>query len=537
MPMRPFTLIPILFFITVSCVPEEKEETTSQLGELQHSFPISDAASESFVKGLLLLHSFEYDDAQEAFIKARTDDPEEVMAYWGEAMTHYKALWGLQDVEAGRKIIALRGDTRDQRVSSIKDPLERDFWEGLEILYGEGELQERNLAFSEHMHSLYSKYEGNQEVAAFYALSLMWAGGLDETDNSLSAEIASGILEENPNHPGALHYVIHAYDNPDVAQKAEEVADKYSKVAPDATHALHMPSHIYLAMGMWNDVVASNEVSYAASVRRMERKGLGDESRGYHSYAWLHYGYLQQNRAGEAAQLLEEMYRLTDRAGTNAARSYLITMQAFQKVETGSLNGRSEAQQVNYNALGITSKAQMHFLNAMMAMEADDLNRVEREIDTLEIHVAAAELLMTEDGLAMCSAGPTRYAPNKNQVASVRVILEEMKALRARINNDEGQEEEHLINAVAMETTLKKPIGPPTIPYASFDMYGKWLLERGRYEEALEHFNESLARTPNRRISLEGKRTALESLGKLEEARAVDEILATFIIGNPDSRV
>src|SRR5690606_14723256 len=176
--------------------------------------------------------------------------------------------------------------------------LEKDFWQGLEILFGDGELKERNELFAGHMTSLYNKYPGNEEVAAFYAISLLWAGGpgFDQEKSLLSSRVADGILKENPNHPGALHYKIHALDHPELAGEARHAADLYARVAPDATHALHMPSHIYLALGLWDHVVSSNEASYAASVARLERKNLGDESRGYHSYAWLHYGYLQQGR-------------------------------------------------------------------------------------------------------------------------------------------------------------------------------------------------------------------------------------------------
>ncbi|MCF6223634.1 MAG: hypothetical protein L3J34_07890 [Flavobacteriaceae bacterium] len=152
------------------------------------------------------------------------------------------------------------------------------------------------------MKKLNLKYPDNHEVKAFYALSLLGSvsDGRDDEIYGKGAKIAQGIIEENPNHPGALHYLIHSYDDPKHANLALDAAYSYAKVAPDASHALHMPSHIFVAMGMWDEVVKSNENSYQASVNRMERKKLDNDARGYHAFHWLEYGYLQQNRFEDA---------------------------------------------------------------------------------------------------------------------------------------------------------------------------------------------------------------------------------------------
>ena len=149
------------------------------------------------------MHSFEYEDAQEAFQAALEKDSTEVMAHWGEAMTHYKALWGLQNEEAGRAVINRLGEDQDTRLASIEDELERDFWQALETLYGEGSLDERNKAYADFMGTLYEKYPGNQEVAAFYSLGLMWSvdGGRDAEVFDLSSHIAEGILIGTGNSP------------------------------------------------------------------------------------------------------------------------------------------------------------------------------------------------------------------------------------------------------------------------------------------------------------------------------------------------
>jgi tetratricopeptide (TPR) repeat protein len=530
----------VILFISgvylLGCSDNQKVKDSSYaLGELQHQFTISNKAESSFEKGLLLLHSFEYEDSREAFQQAISEDASEIMGYWGEAMTHYQALWGLQDVEKGRLVLSKLGENKEERLTKISDPLEMDFWLGVEILYGEGELKERNSAYARHMGELYEKYPANQEVAAFYALALMWAEDTYGDDREISSRVASGILQENPNHPGALHYMIHIYDHPDYADNAQEAADLYSKVAPDATHALHMPSHIYLALGMWNDVVASNEISYAASVRRMERKELSDASRGFHSFAWLHYGYLQQNRLDKATELLKDMYVLTEKAGTPSARGYLLSMQNAQIVTLGYLPDKRAPMSVQYDDLGLRSKAMWHMTSAFYASKSNDALKIKQETDTLEIHIEAARLLITDEGVAMCAAGPTRYAPTKFSIIEAEVVVEEMKALYAQVSGDAGTLEAHLKKAVSLEDQLPPPVGPPDVVLPSYEMYGQWLLENGRAEEALDFFNKSLKRTPNRLNALQGKLKALKNLAREQEALEAEQLIATFASSDPVS--
>lgn len=516
----------------LSCQPSPQAETNNEthLGVLNHQFTISKPSQEAFEKGLLLLHSFEYEDSREAFKEAIVADSTELMAYWGEAMTHYRALWGLQDVDAGRAVLAKIGASQSQRIMKADNELERDFWEAIEILYGEGELYERNKAYANHMAALYEKHPKNLEVAAFYALGLMWSvdGGRDATIFDKSAAIASAILEENPDHPGAMHYLIHANDDPDYAQLSKIAADQYAKVAPDATHALHMPSHIYLALGMWNDVVTSNKQSYQASVNRMERKGLDDKARGYHSYAWLHYGYLQQGRFDKAEMLLTDMLTYTERASTQGAKRYLITMQNAQKIESGQWPANLTPMYVDYDNLGLNSKVTQHFFKVMKAFDNQDNEKIKAEIDTVEVSVQMAELIVTDDGIALCSAGPTRYAPNKSDVVRANVMINQMKAMLAILEKDDILTEKHFIAATTLEDQSVYSSGPPDIPFPSYEQYGEWLLSKDRPEEALKQFNRSLESAMNRAKALQGKMKALTMLERTAEAEAVAKILKGF---------
>ncbi len=503
----------LTLLIVVSCTPKKGDNTS--LGKLDHDFSISESSSADFDKGLLLLHSFEYDDAGEAFAKARKKDPDEVMAYWGEAMSYYKALWGLQEIEKGRAVLKELGATHEERVEKAENELEIDFLKGVEILFGDGEEAYRQKEFSKHMSSLYDKYPGNQEVAAFYSLSLMWASGdgRDEALFDLSSHVAAGILEENPSHPGALHYMIHANDDPAYAALARDAADLYADVAPDAAHALHMPSHIYLALGMWEEVVASNIDSYQASVARMEKKGLDDKARGYHSYAWLHYGHLQLGQFEEAERLLSDMYQFTNSADTRSARSYLVDMQTAQRVEYGKWPENLKIARVRDADLGIITQMKQLFFRTLIAFDQQDMPKAEALIDTAKIRINTAEIIASPDkGVSLCGmANYSRYTPSQSDIDKSRVMLQQMMAMHALLDRDTAQADALFQDAVRRESATEYSYGPPDIPYPSFEQYGYFLLEQGHGDKAASFFEQSLARAANRRMAVEGKAKALES--------------------------
>ena len=159
------------------------------------------------------------------------------------------------------------------------------------------------------MKNLRKKYPNNHEISAFYALSLLGSvkDKRDYDTYGKAAKIAQSVIDENPKHPGALHYLIHSYDDPGHAHLALEAANSYAKIAPEANHALHMPSHIYVALGMWDEVISSNRAAFDASVKRIERKQLEGKDFDYHSLKWLMYGLLQKGEFDEAKQLVTDM--------------------------------------------------------------------------------------------------------------------------------------------------------------------------------------------------------------------------------------
>jgi tetratricopeptide (TPR) repeat protein len=277
------------------------------LGEI--SFPTASNSAEAqaaFIQGMLLLHLFEYPFAREQFQRAQQLDPDLAMAYWGEAMTHNHPIWDRQDLQAGRAALAKLGETPAQRLARTPVAREQGLLAAIELLYGEGGKSQRDRAYMRAMERLASEFPRDHEVQLFYALSLfgVQAGVRDTATYMLCTAIAQDVFSENPQHPGAAHYLIHGVDDPLHAVLGLRAARALGQMAPDAGHAQHMTSHIFIAVGMWDEVVSANES--AVKVQNAMRAEHGEAPRhwGHYNY-WLLYGYLQQGREADALALLE----------------------------------------------------------------------------------------------------------------------------------------------------------------------------------------------------------------------------------------
>lgn len=229
------------------------------------TFPASGApgARGPFMRGVLLLHSFEYEDAAEAFRAAQRIDPGFAMAYWGEAMTYTHPLWNEQNLNAGRAVLLRLGPTPEARRAKAPTPRERAYLDAVEVLYGEGAKVHRDTAYSLAMQRVATRNPSDREAGVFYAAALL---GLSQGVRNVptymrAAAILEPVFRANPEHPGAAHLLIHCYDDPEHAARGIRAARAYSRIAPDAAHAQHMTTHIFLALGMWDEVVAQNEIA------------------------------------------------------------------------------------------------------------------------------------------------------------------------------------------------------------------------------------------------------------------------------------
>src|SRR5256885_194621 len=223
-----------------------------RLGTIDFPTSGAPAARAPFIRGVLLLHSFEYGDAARAFREAQRLDSGFALAYWGEAMTYTHPVWNEQDGNAARAALQRLAATRDARRAKAPTRREQAYLDAVEILYGDGSKAVRDTAYSLAMGRLVARFPADREAKVFYALSLLGLNqGVRDVPSYLrAAAIVDTVFRENPNHPGAAHLLIHSYDDPIHAPLGLAPARAYSKIAPDAAHAQHMTTHIFLALGV-----------------------------------------------------------------------------------------------------------------------------------------------------------------------------------------------------------------------------------------------------------------------------------------------
>lgn len=434
-----------------------------QLGTIVFPNTGKPEAQAAFLRGVLLLHNFAYPQAARAFVEAEQIDPNFALAYWGEAMTYNHPIWMEVSPEDGRRAL--------KKTAALKTtPRERAYLDALGALYGEGEKEARDLAYEKAMESLARAYPEDVEARVFWGLSVLGTMRRGEVDGRKQIRTAA-ILEElyptRPDHPGVLHYLIHAYDDPLHAPLGLRAARRYAKVASSAPHALHMPSHIFLQLGMWNDAARSNELAYALSQEWVEREHAASDQRDLHSLQWLQYVYLQQGRYTEAKRLLDEVkpYEGEKNRELHAREN----MQARYAVETG-----------DWKAFDFTHP----FARGMRAVAEKRFDDVQRAIESLSTKKHGEH-----------------YSGRGNEADVERL---ELLAMLAAARGDMNEALRSAALAVEAEKILGVPSGPPDAFKPANELYGELLLKAGRPKEALEQFRTSLFRTPNRAASLAG---------------------------------
>ena len=274
-------------------------------------FPVttdSPAARAAFERGMIALHSFAYSDAVEAFRAATAADPGFVMGYWGEAMALNRPVWNEQDTAGGRAAIAKLEAVR--RPSNLT-PRERALVATVPLLYRGEDKRARDQAYLTAIERVGRDFPDDDEVTCLRALAAMGAGrtivaagGDDLGLRMRAAALALEVFHRNPNHPGAAHYAIHALDDPEHAILALPAARHYAKAAPDAYHAIHMPSHIFVQLGMWPEARAANDAAWASSLAWAARKTPPSGQRDTHSLSWLGFIQLQEGRKAAATATL-----------------------------------------------------------------------------------------------------------------------------------------------------------------------------------------------------------------------------------------
>jgi tetratricopeptide (TPR) repeat protein len=495
MTLRPWILL-TLAAVTIVQPPTLRSQTTG-LGSV--SFPNSGArpAQRPFLRGLALLHSFEYDDAAEAFREAQRIDSSFAMAYWGEALTYDHPLWGEQDSTAARAVLARLADTPERRISRGGSAREREYLVALEALWGKGSVKERHVAYEQAMARVQDDNPADLEAASFHALSLLATRSGPKADLRTSvraAAIAQDVLHRNPFHPGATHYLIHAYDDPTLAPLGLPVARRYARIAPRAEHALHMPSHIFVQLGLWDDMVASNEAAWAASKAWVKRKGLPNTELDLHAAAWLDYGYLQQGRFARAKALgdsLTALFPADSRARAPHGVQHYLTMVAGQNVV--------ETRQWDTVPPSSAGEWKDFFRIVASAMHRDD--RATTETGLARYRLRADTITQHHDGV---------------MPPGVRAYERMLTAMDARANRRDDEAVAALREAATLEEDLSI-VGPPE-DLPARELLADVLLDLGRVPEAIAAYDSTLRRTPLRSSALLGRARAAVKAGDVEGA-------------------
>ena len=467
-----------------------------RLGRIAFPNSGSAAAQPHFIRGVLLLHSFEFDDAAEAFRQARQVDPGFAMAYWGEALTYNHPLWRYQDREAARKVLAQLGPTPDARRAKAPTPREQAYLATLDALYGESDKAVRDRDYAAALARLSAAYPDDDEAKAFHALAILGTN-VERRDFAVdmrAAALVEDVFLRNQEHPGALHYMIHAYDNPMHAPLGLRAASRYSRIAAHAAHALHMTSHIFFALGMWDDAVTANEASWAASSARVARKGLGPAEHGYHAYLWLSYAYLQQGRVEDARRIVDHMSTMLEQARTRGVAYHYAAGRAAWAVDSERWTDLPKAP----DAVSLAppgGRAASLFADGLAATRRGEMAAAEHALQALESVKQAASSTDAHHGMPMVSPAEAEG------VAVTAVQLAGVIAL-ARGEKDRGLA--LLQQAAEAEDKMPFDYGPPLPPKPSRELLGEALLEAGRPAEAAEAFRAALKRAPGRRLSLRG---------------------------------
>jgi len=490
--------------------PEQhKHEMGEKLGRVNFTVSCNGAAQQQFNRAVALLHSFWYEEAQRAFVEVTRTDPKCGVGYWGIAMSFYHPVWSppvtaeLQNGSAAVQKAILVG-ARTQR--------EKDYIAAIEIFYKDSEQLDhrtRALAYEKAMEQLYLRYPEDHEASVFYALALL--GTAVPTDKTFAnqkraGEILNRVLLSEPDHPGVAHYLIHSFDYPPLAPLALAAARSYAKIAPSSPHALHMPSHIFTRLGLWQESITSNIASAAAANNYTARMHPGATSFDQlHAMDYLAYAYLQTAQDAKAKAIVEALSPMSKVDADAVAAAY-----AFAAIPARYAIERhrwSDAAALKVHPAGFPwdrfsyAEAIVYFARSLGASRSGDTARASEDI---------ARLNSIQRSLA---------ATKENYWATQVEI--QRRAAAAWLAHAEGKQEEALQlmrSAAELEdSTEKHPVTPGPIMPAR-ELLGDLLLELRQPSQALKEFEASLLVSPNRFNGLYGAARAAELSGDREKA-------------------
>lgn len=483
---------------SAKAAPGVKRAQGERLGRV--NFPISCApdAQKTFNAGVALLHNFQYQEAEQTFSQVAQQDPSCAMAYWGKAMSLYHQLWDWpsddtlkQGHDDTMQALKLRAKTDQERMYVVAAGV---FFQDNPRLSKASRIKE----YSGWMGRIFTKYPDDVNAGAFYALSLITLGGA-KADQDANRKQAIGILDKlmaaAPDNPGVLHYLIHAADTPELAPEGLAAARRYAKLAPDSSHALHMPSHIFVRLGLWQEAIDSNVAAEAAAAQATQA-GKADATYQFHAMDFLNYAYLQSGQAAKAEGILSELAKVPGATQDEISRS------------TASLTARNWVELHDWKdaaALvapdGKEEDAQaIYLVRAMGAARSGDAEGAQQDIEKLD-DLAAAQ---------RPQAKPSGYK------AASGDGVEQLEA-HAWLDFATGKREE-AVRAMREAAKQEEAEGLDSLAMPAREMLGDMLLEMKNPADALAEYKAALVESPNRFDSLFGAAQSAELSGNSAEA-------------------
>jgi len=519
----------ILFFCLSSCkekIPKQNPALASielkrgdlilcygeQFGDVNFSLSCDYSVRETFDLALALLHSFEYTEAEKAFVKVLDADPECAMAYWGIAMSIYHAAWfppTEKEMIRASKIL--------EAVTSIdKEEKETDYIEAITVFYKDYETLDhktRAKKYEEKMEGMYLKYNDDTEAAIFYTLALYSTRdrvGKEYVNERKAGAILEGLFKKQPNHPGIAHYIIHNYDNPTLASKALTTARRYADIAPASAHAQHMPSHIFTRLGIWDESISSNILSAESSRCYTQSTEIDDSYFAeLHAIDYLVYAYLQAGdniNAEKQYELIKEM-KTFHPAGILAAIYPITSIPSRLALENKDWKRAASLElpqiDLDWNKFP-WQEAILHFAKALGTAHTNDFDAAENEIEILQ--QLKQNLIDQKD---------------VTEIIFIEQVAIQIKTAEAWLAFKKGNKKEGLVlmkEAAIMESkTSKHPVTPGDVLPAD-ELYGDMLMAAHNYSDALTVYETSLKIHPNRFNGLYGAALAAKKSENKEKA-------------------
>jgi tetratricopeptide (TPR) repeat protein len=492
----------IAWFLAVLSLPLDVAlADDTELGSISFSNSGAAGAQSAFLTGVKALHSFQFDEARFAFEEAQKIDPSFALAYWGQAMSDNHPLWAQQDMAAATAALQRLAPTFSGRLAKAETEKEKAYLTAVESLYYSADDKlERDFAYSEQMARMHERWPEDDEVSAFYALSLLGTvrqGDQGYRRQALAASIAQSIFTKNEQHPGGAHFIIHSFDDPDHAILALPAAKVYAEIAPASAHALHMPSHIFLQLGRWQEVVDSNIDAYSAALAIINKFGLEEGREDFHTLSWRAYAYLMLGDFDEAAKdlaLAKEAAARSPDSGRiyggylNILSRHILETEQWDDFELASIDSVEGSHASWVSVVGMSAA---HRGDSSLALDA--INR-----------------------LAMLSEA----AQSDNNVygaKQISILQKETMAVLSFSNGETDTAIAHAREAAEMEIRdMQAPSGPPVPMKPAAELYAEILLAANRPVEAVAAYQQSLQWVPLRTPSLAGLAKARASSGGSE---------------------